>query len=117
MFPSANATTIVAIIAVVAIVGCGQVSAQHPSYAQALRSQHPELAHPTVVEVARIESMLPAELMRASHFYRNPKTAGALAQSSWFTDKEMPVLQREAEKIPREQVYKLFKNAGFLDQH
>lgn len=88
------------------------VAAQHPDYAHALRSRHPTLANPAVVDVSVVESQLPAHLMRASQFYRNPKTADALAQSSWFTDKEMPVLQREADRIPREQVFKLIKNSG-----
>lgn len=73
------------------------------------------LANPAVVDASIVEAHLPEELMRASHFYRNPKTAAALAKSSWFTDKEMPVFEREADKIPREQVFKLFKNAGFIE--
>lgn len=73
------------------------------------------LANPAVVDASIVEAHLPEEQMRASHFYRNPKTAKALAESSWFTDKEMPVFEREADKIPREQVFKLFKNAGFLE--
>lgn len=73
------------------------------------------LANPAVVDASIVESHLPEEQMRASHFYRNPKTAAALAESSWFTDKEMPVFEREADKIPREQVFKLFRNAGFLE--
>lgn len=80
-----------------------------------MRSQHPTLANPAVIDASIVESMLPDDLMRASRFYRNPKTAGALAQASWLTDQEMPVLQREADRIPREQVYKLIRNAGFLE--
>lgn len=72
------------------------------------------LAHPAVIENAINESHLPAELIRSKSFLRNPKTADALAKDSWLTDKEMPVFDREAEKIPRDQVYKIFKNAGFL---
>lgn len=79
------------------------------------QNAHPTLANPAVVDVSVVESHLPEEQMRASHFYRNAKTAAALAESSWFTDKEMPVIAREADKIPREQVFKLFKNAGFLE--
>lgn len=73
------------------------------------------LANPAVVDASIVESHLPEDQMRAIHFYRNPKTAAALAESSWFTDKEMPVFEREADKIPREQVFKLFRNAGFLE--
>lgn len=77
-------------------------------------SSHSSLANPSVVDNSAVEAQLPAELMRASNFYRNPKTADALAKDSWLTDKEMPVFEREADKIPREQVFKIFKNAGFL---
>lgn len=74
------------------------------------------LAHRAVVENALSESQLPPELIRSNNFYRNPKTAEALAKDSWLTDKEMPVFDREAEKIPRDQVYKIFKNAGFIQR-
>lgn len=74
------------------------------------------LAHRAVIENSFRESQLPAELIRSNHFYRNPKTAEALAKDSWLTDKEMPVFDREAEKIPREQVLKIFKNAGFIQR-
>lgn len=75
-----------------------------------------QLAHRAVIDNSIRESELPPELIRSNQFYSNPKTAAALAKDSWFTDKEMPVFDREAEKIPREQVYKLFKNAGFLQR-
>lgn len=71
-------------------------------------------ANPAVVDNAIVESHLPAEYMRASNFYRNPRIAAGLAKESLLTDKEMPVYEREADKIPREQVFKIFKNAGFL---
>lgn len=58
-----------------------------------------------------MESELPSELL--NNFYKNPRIADALAKDSWFGDKEMPVFQREAEKIPRDRIYKIFKNAGF----
>lgn len=74
------------------------------------------LAHRAVIENALSESQLPPELIRSNNFYRNPKTAEALAKDSWLTDKEMPVFDREAEKIPRDQVYKIFKNAGFIQR-
>ncbi|KOB64577.1 putative secreted protein, partial [Operophtera brumata] len=50
-------------------------------------------------------------------FYDNPAIAEGLARESWFTNKEMRVVEREAEKIPRESIYKIVKNAGFLDRH
>lgn len=75
-----------------------------------------QLAHRAVIENSIRESELPAELIRSNQFYSNPRTAAALAKASWFGDKEMPVFDREAEKIPREQVYKIFKNAGFIQR-
>lgn len=74
------------------------------------------LAHPDVVANSIRESQLPQDLIRSNNFYRNPKTADALAKDSWFGDKEMPVFEREAAKIPREQVLKIFKNAGFVQR-
>lgn len=73
-----------------------------------------ELAHPAVVENSIREAALPPEFQRSNRFYSNPKIAAALAKDSWLTSKESPVFDREAEKIPREQVFKIFKNAGFI---
>ena len=84
-----------------------------PSLFQPVQQPAP-IAHPAVVDNAIKESQLPDDLIRSNQFYRNPKTADALAKESWFTDKEMPVFNREAEKIPREQIVKIFKNAGFI---
>lgn len=70
------------------------------------------LAHRAVVENAYSESQLPDELR--NDFYKDSRIASGLAKESQLTDKEMAVYEREAEKIPREQVYKLFKNAGFI---
>ncbi|XP_055309940.1 uncharacterized protein LOC129573466 [Sitodiplosis mosellana] len=75
-----------------------------------------QLAHPAVVENSIAESRLPSELLKSHRFYSNPHVAEALARDSWLTDKEAPVFDREAEKIPREQVLKIFKNAGFLQR-
>lgn len=91
-----------------------QSSTIHLQQQQLQPQQQISLAHPAVVENSINESHLPAELIRSDTFYRNPKTANALAKDSWLTDKEMPVFEREAEKIPREQVVKIFKNAGFI---
>ncbi|KAH8370346.1 hypothetical protein KR093_003120 [Drosophila rubida] len=71
-------------------------------------------AHPSVVQNAQWESELPAELSKSARFYNDPVIAANLAKESLLTRKEMAVVDREAEKIPREQVYKIFKNAGFL---
>ncbi|XP_044261816.1 uncharacterized protein LOC123009504 [Tribolium madens] len=63
------------------------------------------VAHAAVVENAVAESQLPPELVNP--FYKNPAIAAGLAKESWFTNKEFPVHHREAEKIPRSQIYKL----------
>lgn len=82
-----------------------------------LAVSHPsELAHPAVVDNTIAESQLPPELLKSNRFYSNPHIAAALARDSWLTEKEAPVFDREAEKIPREQIYKIFKNAGFLQR-
>lgn len=73
-----------------------------------------QLSHPAVVENAIRESALPPELLKSSRFYSDPRTAAFLAKDSWLTDKESPVFEREADRIPREQVLKIFKNAGFV---
>lgn len=82
------------------------ISVSHPS----------QLAHPAVIDNSVAESQLPTELLKSHRFYSNPHTADALARDSWLTDKEAPVFEREADKIPREQVFKLFKNAGYLQR-
>ncbi|EDW37791.1 GL15072 [Drosophila persimilis] len=73
-------------------------------------------AHPSVVRNAQWESELPAELSKSARFYNDPVVAANLAKASLLTTKEMAVVHREAEKIPRDQVYKLFKNAGWLSR-
>lgn len=77
-------------------------------------AQPSEYAHPAVINNALREAEYPAEFRKSDRFYKNPKIAAALAKESWFTDKEMPVINREAEKIPREMVFKLFRNAGWI---
>uniref|UniRef100_A0A1A9UJE2 Uncharacterized protein n=1 Tax=Glossina austeni TaxID=7395 RepID=A0A1A9UJE2_GLOAU len=73
-----------------------------------------QFAHPAVVDNSLRESQLPPELSKSHRFLSNPHIAAALAKDSWFTGNEMPVIDREAEKIPRDMVYKLFKNAGWI---
>ncbi|XP_037934102.1 uncharacterized protein LOC119668608 [Teleopsis dalmanni] len=99
---------------------------QYPFHAQEAHPQHyhiapsiglatsQQYAHPSVVENSYRESQLPSELLKSERFYKNPHIAAALAKESWFTDKESPVIDREAEKIPREMVFKIFKNAGWI---
>ncbi|KXJ76357.1 uncharacterized protein LOC109406163 [Aedes albopictus] len=74
--------------------------------------QQASLAHPAVVENAMNEAQYPAEFR--NNIYKNPHVAEALAKESWFGDKEMPVFERAADKIPRERILKIFKNAGFV---
>ncbi|KAJ3641803.1 hypothetical protein Zmor_028276 [Zophobas morio] len=64
-----------------------------------------QLAHPAAVENAAAESQLPQELLNP--FYKNPGIAAALAKESWFSNKEFPVHHREAEKIPRSEIFKI----------
>ncbi|KAL7016622.1 hypothetical protein ACKWTF_010074 [Chironomus riparius] len=71
-----------------------------------------QLAHPSVINTQYFEHQFPAELVKSAKFYSNPKTASRLAQESWFTDKESPVFDREAEKIERHEISKIFVNAG-----
>lgn len=75
-----------------------------------------QLAHPAVVANSIAESQLPPELLKSHRFYSNPRIAAGLTRASWLTDKEGPVFQREADNIPREQVFKLFRNAGFISR-
>lgn len=65
------------------------------------------LAHPVVVANAARDAQLPAEL--TNDFYKNPRIAEGLARESWFTDKEFPVFNRQAEKIPRSEIAKIIK--------
>lgn len=75
-----------------------------------------QLAHPDVVANSIAESQLPPELLKSHRFYSNPHIAAGLTRASWLTDKEAPVFHREAANIPREQVFKLFRNAGFISR-
>lgn len=81
---------------------------QEPSAAQ--------YAHPSVVENAQKEAELPPELLKSHRFLSDPRTAAALAKDSWFTEQEMPVYEREADKIPRGMIQKLLKESG-LDSY
>ncbi|CAH0731965.1 unnamed protein product, partial [Brenthis ino] len=74
-------------------------------------------AHPAVEQNAASEALLPPELLKSNAFYGNPAIAAGLARESWFAKKEMRVVEREAEKIPRQRIYDIVKSAGFLDRH
>lgn len=73
---------------------------------------HPSLAHPANIANAAWEHQLPPTLLKSSKFYGNPRTAELLAQESWLTDQESPVFNRKAEEIDRNQITKIFHNAG-----
>ncbi|XP_075984729.1 uncharacterized protein LOC142982215 [Anticarsia gemmatalis] len=73
--------------------------------------------HPAVELNAASEAQLPRGLLKSADFYDNPSVAAGLAKESWFTNKEMQVIEREAEKIPRQSIYEIVKHAGFLDRH
>ncbi|XP_076293913.1 uncharacterized protein LOC143215568 [Lasioglossum baleicum] len=68
--------------------------------------------HPTNLLTSAIEDTLPNELR--NDFYKNPRIAARLAQESWFLNKEMQVIDRESDKIPRDKIYNVLHNAGFL---
>ena len=70
------------------------------------------MAHPAVVDQIIADSNLPSELQKSARFYSNPHTATRLTQESWFTDKEHPVFDREADKIDRYQITKILANSG-----
>nr|CAI5868747.1 unnamed protein product [Callosobruchus analis] len=61
--------------------------------------------HPAVVENSIREAELPPHLLNP--FYKNPSIASALAKESWYANKEFPVHNREAERIPREEIFKI----------
>lgn len=74
--------------------------------------QRKQYAHNTVLFSAEQESKLPAELLNP--FYKNPRTAEALAKQSWFGPGEKHVTDRETEKIPRDQIFYVLKSAGLI---
>lgn len=67
-------------------------------------------AHPAVLLNSAMEDTLPYHLR--NNFYKNPRIASGLAKESWFIDKEMQVIDRETDKIPREKIYDVLHNAG-----
>ncbi|XP_030372302.1 uncharacterized protein LOC115622496 [Scaptodrosophila lebanonensis] len=91
-------------------------AASHYEPASAYQGYATADAHPSVVKNAQWESELPPELSKSARFYSDPHIAANLAKESLLTRKESAVVDREAEKIPREEVYKLLKNAGYLSR-
>lgn len=76
----------------------------------AVRSEN--FAHPEVVANSIAESQLPSEML--NDFYKNPAIASALAKDSWFGNKEEPVFDRITGKIPRSEIIKIFRRAGWI---
>ncbi|XP_051162383.1 uncharacterized protein LOC127282250 [Leptopilina boulardi] len=70
--------------------------------------------HPAVIVNSEMEDALPNELR--NDFYKNPLVAADLAKESLLTEKEMQVVNRDADDIPRERVYSILHNAGFVSR-
>lgn len=69
--------------------------------------------NPIVVAAFQRDSLLPPHMQNS--FYKNPKIAESLAQNSWFGPGEQHAVNRDTEKIPREKIYSILKNAGLLN--
>ncbi|XP_032591892.1 uncharacterized protein LOC6562169 [Drosophila grimshawi] len=70
------------------------------------------LQHVAVLENAAWEQTLPQQLQNP--FYKTPRVRDALARSSWFGPGEQVVLERQAEKIPRMEIYNVLSHAGLI---
>ncbi|XP_076231198.1 uncharacterized protein LOC143177232 [Calliopsis andreniformis] len=68
--------------------------------------------HPANLLNSAIEDTLPNELR--NDFYKNPIIAAKLAKESWFFNKEMQVIDRETDKIPREKIFNVLHSAGLV---
>ncbi|XP_017851134.1 uncharacterized protein LOC108605834 [Drosophila busckii] len=79
-----------------------------------LSSAHPQrnLQHIAVLENAAWEQSLPQHFQNP--FYKTPRVRDALARSSWFGPGEQVVLERQAEKIPRMEIYNVLSHAGLI---
>ncbi|KAH8271884.1 hypothetical protein KR044_008721, partial [Drosophila immigrans] len=75
------------------------------------RPQH-NLQHIAVLENAAWEQSLPPHFQNP--FYKTPRVRQALAKSSWFGPGEQVVHERQAEKIPRMEIYNVLSHAGLL---
>ncbi|KAH8334340.1 hypothetical protein KR059_009070, partial [Drosophila kikkawai] len=70
------------------------------------------LQHVAVVENAAWEQTLPQQFQNP--FYKTPRVRDALARSSWFGPGEEVVYDRQAEKIPRMEIYNVLSHAGLI---
>ncbi|SPP82136.1 Hypothetical predicted protein [Drosophila guanche] len=71
-----------------------------------------DLQHIAVVENAAWEQTLPQQFQNP--FYKTPRVRDALARSSWFGPGEEVVYDRQAEKIPRMEIYNVLSHAGLI---
>ncbi|KAK5639847.1 hypothetical protein RI129_010658 [Pyrocoelia pectoralis] len=74
--------------------------------------RHDRVAHEAVLENAAQEEFLPPEFLNP--FYMNPKIRYELSKSSWFGPGEEYVKYREADRIPRQNIFKVLNHAGLL---
>ena len=65
-----------------------------------------------MIENDAYEQMLPSRYRNP--FYKNPRIRAALADYSWFAEGEMPVFQRQADKISRAEIYNVLSHAGLI---
>ncbi|CAK9811643.1 hypothetical protein ANTPLA_LOCUS7107 [Anthophora plagiata] len=93
---------------IVLIVAMGLCAAVPQYYIQ----QQFVYQHPANILNSAIEDTLPNELR--NNFYKDPRIAASLAKESWISNKEMQVIDRDTDKIPREKVYSVLHNAGFI---
>ncbi|XP_043644853.1 uncharacterized protein LOC122614349 [Drosophila teissieri] len=70
------------------------------------------LQHIAVVENAAWEKSLPQQFQNP--FFNTPRVRDALARSSWFGPGEDVVYDRQAEKIPRMEIYNVLSHAGLI---
>ncbi|CAK1551058.1 unnamed protein product [Leptosia nina] len=68
--------------------------------------------HPAVVAVRQAEELLPSHLR--SPALRNPHLQDILSLTSVLHPGENAVFEREAEKVPRREIYKILTHAGFI---
>ncbi|XP_030382971.1 uncharacterized protein LOC115630511 [Scaptodrosophila lebanonensis] len=70
------------------------------------------LQHIAVIENDAWEQSLPQHFQNP--FYKTPRVRELLAKSSWFGPGEEVVYDRQAEKIPRMEIYNVLSHAGLI---
>ncbi|XP_072949203.1 uncharacterized protein [Epargyreus clarus] len=71
--------------------------------------------HPAVVAVRLEEEQLPPQLRKPA--LRNPHLREILTLTSVLHQGEKPVFQREADSVPRREIYNILTHAGFIGRH